>query len=49
MPFFIFSNADIQFIKKKLIWGFYIIKKALPTIQRVELINKKKFAKAALD
>ena len=35
--------------KKGLIWRCYITAKALPTTKRVELINEKKFAKAALD
>lgn len=49
ISFFIFSNANIQFAKKKLIWRFYTIAKTLPTIKRVELINRKKSAKAVLD
>ena len=49
MPFLTFSNADVQFIEKELIWRFYITAKALPTTKRIELIDKKEFAKAALD
>ena len=49
MPFLILSNADIQFAEKELIWRSYTAKEALPTTQRVELIDKKEFAKAALD
>ena len=49
MPFLTLGNADIQFAEKELIWRFYTAKKALPTTQRVELIDKKEFAKAALD
>lgn len=49
MLFFTFSNANIQFDKKKLIWSFYTIAKALPTTKWVELINKKESAKTALD
>ena len=49
MPFLIFSNADIQFAEKELTWKTYTIKKALPTTHQVELIDKKEFAKAALD
>ena len=48
MPFLTFSNADIQFTEKELTWRSYTTKKALPTTQKVELINKKKFAKAML-
>ena len=49
MPFFTFSNADIQFGEKELTWSSYTTKEALPTTQRIERIDKKKFAKAALD
>ena len=49
MPFLIFSNADIPFIEKQLTWRFYTTAEALPTTKWVELINKKEFAKAALD
>ena len=35
--------------RKKLIWRSYIIAEALPTTKRVEIIDKKKFAKLALD
>ena len=49
MPFLIFRNVDVQFVEKKLTWRSYNTAEALPTTKRVELINKKKFAKAALD
>ena len=49
MPFLTLSNADIQFVEKELTWRSYTIAEALPTIKRVELINKKEFAKTALD
>ena len=49
MPSFIFNNADIQFVEKEPTWRSYNAKKALPITQKVELINKKKFAKTALD
>ena len=41
MPFLTFSNADFQFVEKKLIWRFYTAIEVLPTTKRVELINKK--------
>ena len=44
-----FSNVNIWFAKKKLTWRFYTIKKALSTPQQVEFINKRAFAKVALD
>lgn len=49
MFFFTFSNTNIQFPNKELTQRSYITAEALSTIKRVELINKKKFAKAALD
>ena len=49
MPFLTFSNADIQFAAKELTWRSYTTAEALPTTKRVELIDKKEFAKAALD
>ena len=49
MPFLTLSNADVQFVKKELTWRSYTTAKALQTTKRVELINKKEFAKAALD
>ena len=49
MPFLTLSNADIQFAEKELTWKTYTTEDALPTTRRVELIDKKEFAKAALD
>lgn len=49
MLFFTFSGADIWFTEKKLIWRSYMTTKALPITQKIELINKHKFAKTALD
>ena len=49
IPFFTFSNVDIQFVERKLAWRSYTTAEALPTTKRVELINKKKFAKTVLD
>ena len=43
------SNADVQFAEKKFTWRSYTTAKALPTTKWVKLINKKKFAKTALD
>lgn len=44
-----FCNANIQFAEKKLTWRSYTTKKTLSTTQKVELINKTEFARAALD
>ena len=49
MPFLTLSNADVQFVEKKLTWRSYTTAEALPSTKRVELIEKKEFAKAALD
>ena len=43
------SNVNIQFAEKELTWRTYTIKDALPTICQIKLINKKEFAKAALN
>ena len=44
ISFFTLSNANIQFTERKLVWRTYSAAKALPTTQRVEIIDKKKFA-----
>ena len=49
MPFLTLSNASIQFAEKELTLRSYTAKEALPTTLRVELIDKKEFAKAELD
>lgn len=49
MPLLTFSNADIQFVQKKLIWRSYTAAKALTTTKQAEFINKKEFVKAVLD
>lgn len=49
MPFLTFSNIDIEFAEKKLVWTTYIVAEALATIRKVKLFNKRDFAKAALD
>lgn len=49
MFFLTLSNVDVQFVEKKIIWRGYTITKALSTINKVELIDKKKFAATALD
>lgn len=50
MPFFSFSNANIEFAElKKLTWRSYNTTEALPTTDRIEIINKKGFAKTVLD
>lgn len=43
------SNTNFEFLKKKLIWRFYITNKALSFTKYIKYINKKKFIKIALD
>ena len=47
MPFLTFSNANIRFAEKKLVWRTYSAAEALPTTQRGEMIDKKEFVAAA--
>ena len=49
MPFHTFSNGNIQFIEKELTWRSYTTAEPLLNTKRLELINKKEYAKAALD
>ena len=49
MLFHILSNADIDFLDWKLQWRIYTTKEALPTTRRIELVEKKEFAAAALN
>ena len=49
MLFLTFSNTNIQFAEKKLTRSSCTATKALPNTKQEELIDKKEFAKAALD
>ena len=49
MPFLTLSKADIRFMEQELVWRTYTAAEALPTTRKVEIINKKKFAAAALN
>ena len=49
MPFLTLSDADIDFLGRKLWWKIYTNKEALLTTKYVELVGKKKFVVAALD
>lgn len=49
MPFFLLNNVGILFAKKEFTWRSYTIAKVLPATKKVELIDKNKFAKVALD
>ena len=47
--FLTFSKVDIWFAKQELVWKTYTAAKTLPTIKKVEIIDKKKFAVAVLN
>ncbi len=50
MFFLALSNVDVEFAGLgKLIWRSYTIAEILLTISKIELIDKKKFAKVTLD
>ena len=50
MPFLALSNADVEFTELwKLISRSFTAAEALPTTNGVELIDKREFAKVALD
>lgn len=49
MLFLDLSNANFQFGTEKLILKPYTIAKTLPTISKIKIIDKKKFAKIALN
>ena len=49
MHFLTLSNGNIQFDTESFTWRCYSAAEILPTVRRVELINKHVFAKAALD
>ena len=49
MLFLKISNADMAFDKETLIWKSYIINKALPTTEQVQLVDPKKFVIEPLD
>lgn len=49
MFFLFFNSTNFQFNIKELIQRFYITIKALPITKRVEIIDKYKFVKVALN
>ncbi len=49
MPFLALNNANFQFDAEKLTWRSYTTAEALSTTSQVKLIDKREFAKAALD
>ena len=49
MLFLTLCNANIRFTERELVWRTYSAAEALPTTQRVEIIDKKEFAAVALN
>ena len=49
MPFLTFSKANIRIAERELVWRTYMTEEALATTKRVEIIDKKRFATAALN
>lgn len=49
MSFLALSNTNFYFAAEKLTWRSYTVVKTLFNTSRVELIDKKEFAKVALD
>ena len=49
MFFLTLSKADIRFVEHELVWRTYTAAEALPTTRRVEIIDKREFAAAALN
>ena len=43
------SKADVRFAERELVWRTYTATEALPTTRRVEIIDKREFAAAALN
>lgn len=44
MLFLTFSSVNIWFAKGELVWKTYSIIEVLPTMQKIEIINKKELA-----
>ena len=49
MPFLKISNADVSFGEGTLTWRTYTTNEALPTTERVQIVDPKEFVIAALD
>ena len=49
IPFLTLSGVDVDFLRRELGWRTYTTKEAILTTRRVELVDKKEFAAAALD
>ena len=49
MPFLKISNADVSFGEGTLTWKTYTTNEALPTTERVQIVDPKEFVIAALN
>ena len=49
MPFLTLSKADIQFVKRELVWKIYTAAETLPMTKKVEIIDKREFAAVAMN
>ena len=49
MLFLTVNKADIWFVERELVWRTYTAAEALPTTRRVEIIDKRELAAAALN
>lgn len=49
IPFFTLSNADVRFAEGELTWRSQTAVEALPNTRRLDLIDRKEFAPAALN
>ena len=49
MLFLKISNADMTFGKRTLMWKSYTTNKALPTTERVQIVDSKEFVIATMD
>ena len=48
MFFLALSKVEVNFAKQELTWRTYSLDKALPTTKRVQIIDRREFAAAAL-
>ena len=49
MLFLTLSKANVRFAEQEFVWKIFTAAEALPTTKKVEIIDKKKFAAAALN
>ena len=49
ISFFTLSRADVWFVEQEFVWKTYTAAEALPITRRVEIIDKKELAAAALN